>query len=117
MPPERDPAHLWDMLQAARGIVASVRDLTLDRYAADENLRLAVERRIEIIGEAARRVSEELKRAHPEIPWQRIVGQRNVLIHEYDEIDDERIWNLAIRDIPHLIAALEPLLPPPPPRA
>lgn len=89
--------------------------MTLDRYLADENLRLAVERRIEIIGEAARRISEGFKLAHPEVPWRQIIGQRNVLIHDYDEIEHERIWNLAARDIPVLIAHLEPLLPPLPP--
>lgn len=57
MQPDRDPVHLWDMLNAAPGVVASLRGLTLAQYAADENLRLATERRIEIIGEAARRIS------------------------------------------------------------
>ena len=116
MPPERDAVYLWDMLTAAKGLVASVRGLVLERYLADENLRLAVERRVEIIGEAARRISGEFKSAHPEIPWQPIIGQRNVLAHEYGEIEPERIWNLAVRAIPGLIAQLEPLLPPLPPK-
>ena len=116
MPPERDPIYLWDMLTAAKGIAASVQSLTLERYLGDENLRLAVERRIEIIGEAARRISDEFKRAHPEVPWRPIIDQRNVLIHEYDEIEHERIWNLAVRAIPDLIVKLAPLLPPLPPK-
>ena len=55
-------------------------------------LRAAVERNIEIIGEAARRISDDLKQEHPEIPWRKIIAQRNVLIHEYDDIDYKEIW-------------------------
>jgi uncharacterized protein with HEPN domain len=111
MPPDRDPVYLWDMLNAARGIVSSLEGITLAQYTADENLRLATERRIEIIGEAARRISTELKEANPQIPWRLIVDQRNVLIHAYDEIEDERIWGLVAQDIPRLIEELMALLP------
>jgi uncharacterized protein with HEPN domain len=110
MPPERDSVYLWDMLNAAQGVVASLREITFEQYAEDENLFLATQKRIEIIGEAARRVSTELKEAHPEIPWRLIVDQRNVLIHAYDEVDEERIWRLAQQDIPHLIDQLSRLL-------
>ena len=102
------------MLNAARGVVASLHGLTLEQYAEDENLRLATERRIEIIGEAARRISDPFKEAHREIPWRLIVDQRNVLIHAYDEIADDRIWRLAVDDIPRLIEQLEALVPPAP---
>ena len=112
MPPERDPVYLWDMLNAAQGVVFHLQGVTYEQYSADENLRLATERRIEIIGEAARRVSPDFKEAHPEIPWRLIVDQRNVLIHSYDEIEDERIWRLAMREIPRLIEQLTDLLPP-----
>ncbi len=116
MPLERgDAASLWDMFTAAKGLVASLKDVGLEQYRANQELRLAVERRIEIIGEAARRLSPLFRSEHPEIPWRRIIAQRNVLIHNYDEIDHERIWRLAIEEIPHLIEQLEPLLPPLPP--
>jgi uncharacterized protein with HEPN domain len=110
MPPERDPIYLWDMLNAARGVVSSLEGQTFEQFTSDENLRLATERRIEIIGEAARRISAEFKDAHPEIPWRLIVDQRNVLIHSYDEIEEERIWGLAEQDIPQLIEQLEKLI-------
>ena len=112
MPPDRDKVYLWDMLKAARGVVSSLRGLTFAQYAVDENLRLATERRIEIIGEAARRISPDLEVAHPDIPWRLIVDQRNVLIHAYDEIETERIWALAQQDIPRLVEQLEELMPP-----
>lgn len=111
MPLDRDPVYLWDMLNAARGVLESLREMTFQQYLSDENLRLATERRIEIIGEAARRISGAFKEAHPEIPWRLIVDQRNVLIHAYDEIADDRIWQLTSEDIPRLITQLEALLP------
>jgi len=114
MPPDRDPVYLWDMWNAARGVVEAIRGIDLQHYQADENLRFAIERRIEIIGEAARRVSPGFKEDHPEIPWRPIIDQRNVLIHSYDEIADERIWQLAISGIPRLIEQLAGLIPAPP---
>lgn len=112
---QSDAGYLWDMLEAARGVVGSVKHLTIEQYRADENLRLAIERRIEIIGEAAGRVSQGVQQTHPEIPWRRIIAQRHVLAHEYGEIDDELIWTVATTHIPSLIAMLEGLIPPPPP--
>jgi uncharacterized protein with HEPN domain len=111
MPPDRDKVYLWDMLKAAQGVASSLQGLTSAQYAADETLRLATERRVEIIGEAARRISPELKEAHPEIPWRLIVDQRNVLIHAYDEVETERIWALAQQDIPRLLEQLAALVP------
>jgi uncharacterized protein with HEPN domain len=111
MPPERDLGYVWDMLNAARGVVASLQGITFAQYTEDEDLRLATERRIEIIGEAARRISTSFKEAHPEIPWREIVDQRNVLIHAYDEIEEERIWRLVAQEIPLLIEQLTMLNP------
>ena len=67
--PKDDRVYLWDMLTAARAVVDFVRGHTLAEYEADLLLRSAVERQIEIIGEAARRISKEFQDAHPEIPW------------------------------------------------
>ena len=78
-------------------------------------LRGAVERNIEIIGEAANHISEAFREAHSEIPWKSIIGQRHLLIHEYGEIKHERVWVVATKRIPELIALLEPLVPSNPP--
>jgi len=113
MPVEgRDSAYVWDMLQAVKKTLRAVEDKTLSEYLQDEDLRLVVERRIEIMGEAARRVSASLRAAHPEIPWRLIIGQRNVMAHEYDEIDHERVWKLVTAEFPRLVRLLDPLLPP-----
>lgn len=73
--------------------------------------QLALERALEIIGEAARRVSEPFRDAHPEIPWKHIIGNRNVLAHNYDDIVQEVLWTTATRDVPRLAVALLALLP------
>jgi uncharacterized protein with HEPN domain len=87
MPPsQRDAAHLLDMLQAAEKVRRYVKGKNLEDFETDELLHDAVERNIEIVGEAARRVSDEYKHNHPEIPWRKIIAQRNVLIHQYDSI-------------------------------
>jgi uncharacterized protein with HEPN domain len=69
-------------------------------------------RQIQIIGEAARKVSPEYKGNHPEIPWGEVVGMRNRLVHEYFRILPDRVWAVVERHIPQLVQTLEPLVPP-----
>lgn len=115
MPPDRDDrAYLWDMLTAAKAVVGFVQGRTLDEYVADLMLRSAVERQVEIIGEAARRVSKDFQGAHPEILWRPIQAQRHVLAHDYGEIKHDRLWRVAVEHVPALITLLEPLVPAPP---
>ncbi len=106
-PEQRDAGYLWDMLDAARTVeqLSSNQDFT--QYSNDRRTQLAVERSLEIIGEAASRVSTSFRNAHPEIPWRQIIGQRNVLIHEYGEIKQERIWKTVTENVPHLIELLK----------
>lgn len=110
----RDAAHLWDMLEAARSAVRFVSDKTFSEYRDDEILQAALERKIEIIGEAARRVSVDFKGSHHEIPWRQIIAQRNVIVHEYGEVDHSLIWNVIHENLPALIVTLERLVPPEP---
>ena len=113
-PEDRDIALLWDMLEAAREIEEFIKGVSYDHFVSQKALRYAIERQIIVIGEAARRVSKDFKDAHPEIPWSSIVGQRNVLAHEYGEVLLERVWFVANERIPELIHLLEPLIPPTP---
>ena len=107
----RDTACLWDMLDAARTVLDFVSGIRLEQFMVDRMRQMALERAVEIIGEAARQISEEFRRAHPDIPWRSIIGQRNVLAHEYGEIKQERMWVLATTHIPDLIERLKPLIP------
>jgi uncharacterized protein with HEPN domain len=114
-PDDRDAGYLLDMLEYAQGVVRALTGRTLADYVRGEDLRLAVERRIELIGEAARRVSPEFRGKHPEIPWQKVIAQRNVLAHEYGEIQDDIMWQVATISVPELVSLLEPLIPALPP--
>ncbi len=111
----RDPANLWDMLEAAEKIRHFLTGKTLEDFLRDDMLRAAVERNRGIIGEATRRISEEVKQEHPEIPWRKIIAQRNVLIHEYDDIDYKEIRQVATFHLSRLIDQIRPLIPPLPP--
>jgi uncharacterized protein with HEPN domain len=113
-PDRRDASHLWDMLDAAKAIQEFVAARTFHEYLKDRMFRGAVERHVEIIGEAANRVSTSFRSKHPEIPWRKIIDQRHVLAHEYGEIKHELLWKVATLHIPELIGRLEPLIPPAP---
>lgn len=114
-PEDRDSAYLWDMLRAADEVVSFVRGKAWSDYQSDALLRAAVERKVQIIGEAARHVSRTFQEAHPHIPWNPIIVQRHRLVHEYGAIRHERIWNVATVHVPVLIDAVNALLPPEPP--
>lgn len=113
-PDERDAGYLWDMLDAARTIRRFVAGVDREEYLGNRMMQLAVERCVQAIGEGARRISEDFKAAHSEIPWPQIVAQRNVLAHEYGAINQERIWLLVNGHIPDLVERLEKLIPPAP---
>jgi uncharacterized protein with HEPN domain len=113
-PDDRDAARLWDMLTHAREIVETLGGITFDHYLRDKTLRMATERRIEIIGEAARHVSKEFRSAHGEIPWRRIIATRHVFAHEYGELKQGIVYRIATQRIGELVEQLNPLVPPPP---
>ena len=113
-PEEKDAALLWDMLQAATEIVQFVEGVSYAEFQSNKMLRYAVERQVLVTGEAAKKVSEVFKNSCPQIPWSAIVGQRNILTHEYGEVLIERIWGVATVFVPELITSLKPLIPKPP---
>ena len=106
-PEGRDRACLWDMLAAAREAQEHVQGLTFEQYIIDLKARRAIERTLEIIGEAASKVSEAFYIAHPEIDWRRIKGLRNIISHEYDKVRHDLLWAVVKTDLPVLIARLE----------
>ena len=112
---ESDAAFIWDMLRHAQIIVRMTQGMTKAAYVDDERTRFAIERLVEIIGEAAGDVSDTARALAPEVPWRKIIGQRHVLAHEYGAIDHERMWTVASERIPELITALERLLAHAPP--
>ncbi len=103
------------MRNAARNVLEITAGTDYDAFIDNEVLRLAVERLIEIIGEASRRITTGFKQLNPDIPWADILGQRNILAHEYGDIDYELLWDVVENGLPDLLARLDAVLPPEPP--
>ena len=108
----RDEGYLLDILIAARDARLFVSGLTRRQFDESRLHQNAVVKALEIISEAAGRISEEAQKAHPEIPWGEIIGMRNRLVHRYFEVDGEKVWDTVHHDLPPLIAMIESLVPP-----
>ena len=106
---DRDAVHLLDILDSARKIKTYIEGVARDEFLCDTRLQDSIVRRLEIIGEAAARVSAESREKYPDIPWAAIRGMRNRMIHRYDDIDMGIVWETVRRDIPRLIQMIEPL--------
>ena len=102
--------RLRHMLDHAREAVALAQGKTRADLDSDRLLNLAAVRLLEIVGEAASRVPKEERSLHPEIPWSQIIGMRNRLIHGYDMVDNDILWQILVHDLPSLVAALEAIL-------
>lgn len=109
-PEQRNRAYLWDMREFARASRKFVQRISFARLEEDRMRTLALERSLELLGEAARRVSETAKREHPGVDWRALIGQRNVLAHDYGEIDHRLLYDNARQKIPLLVAELDRIL-------
>lgn len=108
---ERDVAvPLRHMRDAARRAIEIARPLVRASLAEDQVETLALTRLLEVIGEAATRVPEAFRLEHPEIPWREITGTRNRLIHGYDRVDLDILWNIVHDQLPVLLAQLDAAL-------
>ncbi|MCS6919737.1 MAG: DUF86 domain-containing protein [Fimbriimonadales bacterium] len=105
-----DRAYLLDMLNAARDAQSFTSEMTFEAFQQSLLHQMATLKAIEIIGEAASRLSESFKNSHPEVPWRAIVGMRNRLVHGYFEVDYQRVWDTVQQDLPTLIQFLEKVL-------
>ena len=104
---ERETSYLLDMLTAIQLIQDYTSHKTQQDLEEDQLLQDAVTRRIEILGEAARRISEKTRSELPDIAWHQIIGMRNILAHEYDDIDLDVVWRVIQKELPKLIPILE----------
>jgi len=107
---QRDTEYMLDILGAAKLAIQYIDETTREEFFGNIQNQDAVIRRIEIIGEAARRISEETQAAYPEIPWSDLISMRNILKHEYDDIDIGIVWETVKGDLPLLVNALENIL-------
>jgi len=101
--------HMLDMAGKARALADGK---SADDFEAEEVLRLAVRHLLQIVGEAAGRVSQQFRMENPEIPWDEIVGMRHRVVHDYMGIDEEIVWKTVAEDLPALIRILTDKVPP-----
>jgi uncharacterized protein with HEPN domain len=107
----RDGATLLDMLKAARLVVEFRGDMDKRTFLNDAKTQAAILHQLLVLGEAAKRLSQEFRERHQKIPWKGITGMRDKLIHQYDNVDLDEVWKTVRSDIPRLIRQLEPLIP------
>ena len=105
-----DQVYLKHMLDHAREAVEMVAGKTQADLAQHRMLELALIRLVEIIGEAATRIDNELKASNPQVQWREIIGMRNRLTHGYDTVDLKVLWDTIAEDLPPLITDLEKIL-------
>ncbi len=101
-------AHIMECIQKIERFTQGGKE----RFLEDELVQDAVLRNFEVIGEAAKRLDEVYRASHPEIPWRAIAGLRDVLIHQYEGVDLERVWAIVEKDLPGLKQSIAGLLPP-----
>lgn len=107
---ERDRVYILDILQSAEIALSYTKGLTKDEFLQNIQCQDAVIRRLEIMGEGARRISPGTRAAHPQIPWKEMIGIRNLIIHEYDDVDMFIVWETIQQNLPDLIVQLKSLL-------
>ncbi len=108
--PKDDAVYVAHMLETARRALRIVEGKRSVDFFADETLRLALTRLVQVIGEAARRVSVGFVQTHPEVPWKAVTGMRNKLVHDYMGVDEDMIWDTVTKELPSLVTALDRLV-------
>jgi Uncharacterized conserved protein, COG2361 len=98
------------MLESLEKIERYTVGLTFERFAWDDRTVDAVVRNLEIIGEAARQIPSEVRERYPEVPWRRVIGLRNVVVHEYFAVDVEIVWTVVRQSLPELKEALRRMM-------
>ncbi|GBE37804.1 MAG TPA: DUF86 domain-containing protein [Nitrospirae bacterium] len=108
--PQRDSSYLTDIINAAEQIEEFIADIDKRQFEESALVQSAVIRQIEVIGEATKRLSQTFTSEHPEIPWKNMAGMRDILIHAYDHVDIDELWNAASASIPALLKKIRAII-------
>jgi uncharacterized protein with HEPN domain len=107
----RDEIVLLDISKAARLVLEFIGGMEKEDFLSDIKTQSSVLYQLMVMGEAVKRLSMEFRSGHPAIPWTLIAGMRDHLIHAYDAVDWEEVWNTASKDVRELLEKIEPMLP------
>jgi uncharacterized protein with HEPN domain len=102
--------YLTHILQAIQSIEKNLNGATREQFDASEMMEGFVERKLEIIGEATKNIPDAFKKQYPDIPWKDMAGMRDILIHQYIDVDDDIVWKTATERIPPLKKHIEKIL-------
>ncbi len=108
---KRDLGCAADIVEAAQDIADFLSGVTEGEFLRNKFVRSAIMRQLEIVGEATKRLSTPFRDAHPSVPWKDMAGLRDRLIHAYDDLDLDRVWDAAVNVLPGVLAYLKRLVP------
>ena len=108
----RDDALVLDILIAARKIQQFTHEMTKTDFQENQMAQSAVIREFQVMGEATKQISEDVRTQNPTIPWHQIAGMRDRMVHEYFRIDLDIVWDTVQQELPGLIPQLEAIIPP-----
>jgi uncharacterized protein with HEPN domain len=110
MLPDRDRVFIGQMVEAAAAALDFTEGLSRETVSSDRLVGFAVVRAIQLIGQAARNVSDGVRAANPDVPWRQMIGMRNVVVHDYADVDMHLVWKTVREDLPGLVDRLNAIL-------
>lgn len=107
----RDEAAILDIVKACQLAIEFKGEVVKKDFLDDLKTQSAILHQLLLLGEATKRLSLEFRSTHPHVPWSKMTGMRDKLIHDYDEVDMDEVWKTVASDIPKLLTVLVPLVP------
>jgi uncharacterized protein with HEPN domain len=107
---KEDSVYLNHIIDAIKNVLADTEGFNFEDFSANRQVKDAVTRNIEIIGEAVKRLSKEVSEKYSDVPWQKIARTRDMLIHHYFDVDDQQLWKIVAEDLPKLKISVEKIL-------